>query len=158
MIETEAKIRLSSEEFNDLYLRLGRPDFVLQKNWGYVSMNNIVRIREEGDRRQVTLKLSNQASGEYNSREELEIGVSDIALTRRIFETIGLQNKYHYEKKRATKQISDCTVCLDCIVGLGEFIEVEGAAGNIKVVLESFGLSSKPIERRSYFELLNGMH
>jgi len=154
MIETEAKIKLSEEEFRTLYKRLDSPEFVLQKNWGYSSLDNIVRIREEGEDRYVTLKLSNQTCGEYNSREELEIKVSDIDLTRRIFESLGLQKKYYYEKKRATTNVGNCVVCLDSIVGLGEFVEVEGEAGNIRDVLENFGLSNHPIERRSYFEML----
>jgi len=158
MIETEAKIQLSKEEFRELYQRLGHPEFVLQKNWGYVSENSVIRVREEGEKKYVTLKRSNQAPGKYNSREELEIKVSDIDLTRRIFETLGLQKKYYYEKKRATTNVGNCVVCLDSIALLGEFIEVEGEAGNIEGVLENFGLSNHLIERRSYFELLNGMH
>ena len=154
MIETEAKIQLSKEEFRELYQRLGHPEFVLQKNWGYVSENSVIRVREEGEKKYVTLKRSNQAPGKYNSREEIELMISDVGSVKRIFEILGLTNKYYYEKKRATTNVGNCVVCLDSIARLGEFVEVEGEANNIEGVLEGFGLLNKPIERRSYFEML----
>lgn len=161
MIETEAKIKLDEKEFQVLYEKLGSPNFVLQKNWGYFSGNEMVRIREEGNGKYVTLKKSNQNS-KYNSREEIEFGISDVQAAREVFGILCLADECYYEKKRATKRIGGCIVCLDRITAFGDFIEVEGEAKNIEDVLTSLGLEKKPIEKRNYFELLkkvkDGMH
>ena len=152
MIETEAKIRLSQEEFQELYQRLGSPDFVLQKNWGYYLEDGFLRVREEGDKKYVTLKRSNKGE-RYNSREELEVEVSDATIARDIFKVLGFDEHY-YSKRRSTKEIDGLVVCLDEISGLGYFVEIEGEEKGIAQILASFGLSNHSIERRNYFEII----
>jgi predicted adenylyl cyclase CyaB len=154
MIETEAKIRLSQEEFQWLYQKLGKPSFSLQRNWGYFLDGGFLRVREEGNKKYVTLKKLNK--GEiYNSREELEVQVSDVSVARNIFTALGFEEHY-YEKRRATKKIDGLVVCLDEISEAGYFVEVEGEEKGISQVLVIFGLNDSPIERRNYFEIVLG--
>ncbi|VVB77734.1 CYTH domain protein [uncultured archaeon] len=158
MIETEAKIRLSEKEFNDLYEKLGSPDFILQKNWGYFFDENMLRIREEDEKRYVTLKrksLEKKANG-YNSREEIEFGISDIEAAKKVFEIFGLPAECYYEKKRATVNKKDCVICFDKINENQYFIEVEGEEKDIERILKEFNLESKPIETRNYFQIIKG--
>ncbi len=159
MIETEAKIRLNKKEFEILSKILGNPYFLLQKNWGYLLSNGLIRIREEGKNKFLTFKKSNQKKQAYNSREEIEFRIANAKLIRRIFHLMNLGKEYYYKKKRATTQIENCVICLDNISEKGYFLEVEGKSKNIRNVLKKFRLDKKPVERRNYFEIVkNGLH
>jgi len=154
MIETEAKIKLEKIEFERIYERLGRPEFILQKNWGYFTSDGFVRVREEGNQKYLTLKK--KINGSNISREEIEFNISDTYLARQLLNGLGLLDEYYYEKKRASTRRSNCVVCLDRILKIGDFIEVEGEEKDILLVLKDFGLSNKSFERRNYFEMVRG--
>lgn len=86
----------------------------------------IYRLRYEPDSQLYTLtkKLSTRQAGSW---KETEIGAIDICLGALIKEILdsGLSRTIAISKTRSRYRVGNCTVCLDDIVSLGKYIEIE---------------------------------
>ena len=59
------------------------------------------------------------------TRQEAETHVEDGAALRSILEGLGYQQAATVRKERTRYSVEDCTVTLDAVEGLGEFVEIE---------------------------------
>lgn len=154
MIETEAKMKVSLDEFNRIHNRLGRPEFVLQKNWGYFTSDGYARVREESDKSYITLKKKINESN--LSREEIEFEISNSSSARDMIKGLGLLDEYYYEKRRASCNRGNVIICLDDVKDLGYFVEIEGEEKDINFCLNELELNLRKREEKSYFEMIRG--
>lgn len=181
-IETEAKIELSEEEFSKLsglLLGLNEDRFMHglpepQENIFYRSGDKIVRVRDQtfldpwrGENSRgvyMNAKFPASVNSKYKAMVEPEIQISsNYEKIESFLEAIGFQKFFSYKKQRANYKISQCVVSQDFIPEYKKyFIEVEGEEKNIGSVLEKLNLQDKPLEKRSYLEILmgekNGVH
>ncbi len=153
-IETEAKIKINEEEFNNLIRILGKPKFFSQKNVIYKLKEGMFRIREENGNRIITYKGELKKT-KFKSLEEVEFETdSDVEKLKHFFGLLGHMPTLIFEKKRANFNFLNCIVSLDILHGDNYFIEVEGKTENIEECLKKLGLQNKEFEKRSYMEIL----
>lgn len=98
------------------------------------------------------------------TRLEHETGVEDAAAMREILEGLGCAAAAGVEKVRERYRLDGCTVSLDRVASLGEFVEIETSAPSAEAVatcrdetievLERLGLDPTEQIRRSYLALL----
>ncbi|MDP3027089.1 MAG: class IV adenylate cyclase [Nanoarchaeota archaeon] len=152
MIETEAKIRLDGKDVNHIKCLIEIPEFVLQKNKIYFLDNGFLRIREEEGNNFLTFK-GKKLNEKYNSREEIEVKVDNSQALENLLNSLGYNVNFYYEKMRAKFELNNCAVCLDKLSD-EYYLEVEGSEKDISEVIDFFGLSNKPLEERSYQEIM----
>jgi adenylate cyclase class 2 len=98
----------------------------------------------------ITFKGAREA-GKYKSRPEYETGIDNVQMTEHIFEALGYYKRLTVEKQRTLWQLDGCEVCLDEVVELGTFIEVEGPdEATVESVLAKLSLHHEPHIRDSY--------
>ena len=93
------------------------------------------------------------------TREEIEIAVGNAAAATRLLERLGFTPVAAVMKLRRTYELGDYTICLDDVVGLGTFVEVEAHGADIEQARDGAlalltQLELHRTERRSYLELL----
>ena len=89
---------------------------------------NYLRIREQktGVEKKVLFTLKQSRHNQLDSIEhEVEIKEEDILKMFAIFELLGFYQAVIVEKERITAKMGDIEVCIDDVVGLGSFIELE---------------------------------
>ncbi|MBS3094535.1 class IV adenylate cyclase [Candidatus Pacearchaeota archaeon] len=181
-IETEAKIKITSEEYNSLSVDLSNKiskvlresllrDYtdvfkeLSQTNIFYKNAENILlRMRIEqrtgmcGYQKPniyLTHKTNPNENSVYKSVNEDEIEVAEGDLEN-LLKSIGFEEQVRYQKKRTNFIYNECAVSLDILPNDKRYIEIEGEEKNISEVIQRLGLQNKPIEKRSYLEILRG--
>lgn len=129
-----------------------------------------LRVRETKDhltgkrRAQINFK-GKKLDARTMTREELETGVENGAVCRRILQAIGyMPAEPEVIKDRTMLQKESVTACLDKVHGLGGFLELEiladseekkdAALGKIEDILNSFGYQISDTMRMSYLSML----
>jgi len=117
-----------------------------------------LRIRQQtiGNRQSAMITFKGPRSdSQYKSRPEYETGISDAAMTEKIFESLGYSRQITLEKERSIWQIDNCLVCLDQLPRLGCFIEVEGPdETTIAGVLKKLNLQDQPHITHGYASMM----
>ncbi|MBN2376692.1 MAG: class IV adenylate cyclase [Sedimentisphaerales bacterium] len=91
----------------------------------------------------------------YKSRQELELEVDDFDTAQDFLLGLDFELTLAFEKKRDLWQLDDCSVCLDKVVELGSFVEVEGPnQAAVRVVLEKLELAEQSQLPDSYAVML----
>ena len=91
----------------------------------------------------------------YKSRQELELEVEDFDTAREFLQGLDFELTLAFEKKRDLWQLDDCSVCLDEVVELGSFVEVEGPSqAAVRGVLEKLELAEQLQLPNSYAVML----
>tara|TARA_Y100000310_G_scaffold325742_1_gene389720 strand:+ start:15605 stop:16102 length:498 start_codon:yes stop_codon:yes gene_type:complete len=161
MIETEAKIPIEKQDLERLIEKLGTPEFFNQENIIYDFGESALRIRAEKGRTIITYKGPLEKS-KFKSREEIEFSVNaNPGKVARFFSMLDLQETLVYKKQRANYKLNGCTISLDILENNSHYIEIEGSETDIEKTIQALGLTDKPIEKRSYPDILggkNGMH
>jgi len=153
MVETEAKIKLTREEFEKFINLFNHPYFFVQENILYSISEGFVRIRKEKEKKILTLKKS--AEGAFNSREEIEFETkSDITTLKDFFTNLGLKESLSFRKRRANIYKNDCTISIDILKEDDYYIEIEGESEKIKQTINELNLQNHKLEKRSYLEIL----
>lgn len=111
----------------------------------------LLRIREFGGKWKVTHKAKGKA-GKHKSRAETETSVGDGQKLAAIFEALGMQPSFTYEKFRAEWTDGKGDVVLDH-TPIGEFGEIEGEPEWIDAVAHKLGISEDKYITGSYAEL-----
>ena len=97
-----------------------------------------VRTEETADERRVLLTYKGPLVGETSkTRAEAETPVGDADALRSILDGLGYDPAATVQKERTRYVLDDCLVTLDTVAGLGEFVEVEYAAGEGTVDTDS---------------------
>lgn len=167
MLEFEVKARVPDADA--LRRRLGPPRAVERHRDTYfqhpardfAETDEALRLREQGDRVEVTYKGPKLDPGSKARLEHTSI-VEDATALRRILESVGFHAAAEVRKTREVYRVDGFHVALDAVEGLGAFVEVErvlpegadltAARQRALELLSAWGLGD-PI-RESYLELL----
>lgn len=99
----------------------------------------VLRLRQD-QRARMTVKGPAQPGSEVNSRQEIEIEVSDFSAARRLLKALGYEVSAMYEKYRTSYRFGDLEVVLDELP-YGSFVEIEGpGAGALRVAADQLQL------------------
>ncbi len=130
-----------THEMNTLYDRLGR----------LRSRGEVLRIRKYGESWKVTHK-SKGTNSKHKTRKELETSLEDGEMLDQIFQAIGFEPRFRYEKFRSEWSDGDGHVVLD-ETPIGNMGEIEGTPGWIDGVAEKLGVKETDYINKSYAEL-----
>ncbi|MBD3190944.1 MAG: class IV adenylate cyclase [Candidatus Heimdallarchaeota archaeon] len=123
-----------------------------------------LRIREDGERVYLTYKGA-KMDLKSKTRKEFSVELIQYEQIYQILKSLGFTLVLRVEKERKIYQLDNLTFCLDAVIGLGSFLEVEQVVVkkdvDIKKVrnkliqnLISLGISLEKTTRKSYLELL----
>ena len=113
----------------------------------------LLRLRKSGDQSVITWKGPGKA-GPHKSRPELETAIGSVETMGRIFEQLGYQQRFRYEKYR-TEYADDSgqgVVTIDQ-TPIGDFLEIEGPGEWIDATAEQLGFSQDHYVLESYGQL-----
>lgn len=108
----------------------------------------VLRLRDDGGQAFVTLKGPVQ-QGSMKVREEQESAVEDAGVLAAVFEALGLQPAFLYEKYREEFTLAGTVVALD-ETPVGVYMEIEGAENAILAATEALGRTPRDFNRDSY--------
>ena len=123
-----------------------RPDRSLKEN------GMVLRLRARDEKRILTLKSPVPGIHVHKVREEHETEVGDIEIMREVFERLGFEIAWRYQKHRTQYKLDDLAICLD-ETPIGCYVELEGPPEQIDRVAASMGFGVKDYMRHSYREL-----
>ena len=115
---------------------------------------SILRIRMECGKSFITFKGPVQP-GAVKTREELETVGGDGPLLVRIFEELGFEVWFRYEKYREEFTLDDVIVAVD-ETPIGVFVEIEGSERGIAAMAEAIGRRQDDYVLESYRGLFAG--
>ncbi len=130
-----------THEMNTLYDRFGR----------LRSRGEVLRIRKYGDAWKVTHK-SKGTDSKHKTRTELETSVKDGEMLDQIFQAIGYEPRFIYEKFRSEWTDGEGHVVLD-ETPIGNLAEIEGTPEWIDLVAGKLGVKESDYINKSYAEL-----
>jgi adenylate cyclase, class 2 len=130
-----------THELNTLYDHLGR----------LRSRGEVLRVRKYGDTWKVTHKSRGKDS-KHKTRNELETKVADGTMMDQIFQAIGFEPRFIYEKFRSEWTDGEGHVVLD-ETPIGNLGEIEGAPEWIDRVAAKLGIQESDYINKSYAEL-----
>lgn len=162
--EIEAKIKVPALEPIETKLKELGARFmhtVCQVDTYFMDMHKLLHKKDCGLRiRQETLQGTTNAritfkgarkDGKYKSRSEFETGIDSVETMELILDALGYHKRLVVEKQRRMWQLDSCEVCLDTLVRLGCFVEVEGPdETTISGVLARLNLQNEPHISDSY--------
>ena len=180
MIEVEVKLPV--EDLNEIKRKLVKIGFeessfieerdtYFDNQQGDIRANDeALRVRETKDHRtgkiraQINFKGKRLDAGTM-TREELETGVENGEISRKILQAIGyITVAPEVIKERIMLRRESVTACLDNVRGLGEFLELEiladskkqkdAALGQIENILNNLGYQISDTVRTAYLSML----
>ena len=180
MIEVEVKLPV--EDLNEIKRKLVKIGFeessfieerdtYFDNQQGDIRANDeALRVRETKDHRtgkiraQINFKGKRLDAGTM-TREELETGVANGEISRKILQAIGyIPVAPEVIKERIMLRRESVTACLDNVRGLGEFLELEiladskkqkdAALGQIENILNNLGYQISDTVRTAYLSML----
>lgn len=123
-----------------------------------------LRIREDGQKVYLTFKGA-KMDVKSKTRTEFTVELAQNEPMQQILKLLGFTLVLSVEKERKIYQLNTLTFCLDNVLGLGSFLEVEKVVAdkdvniaevrdNIILTLANLGINLKQTIRKSYLELL----
>jgi adenylate cyclase class 2 len=109
--------------------------------------------------RALDAKTDSMSRGPYKVREELELDVADAGMLARIFEGLGMNGWFRYEKYRTTFRLPDSKAWAKGLLieldetPIGTFVELEGPAVAIDRAAEELGFSKRDYLLQNYLSL-----
>jgi adenylate cyclase class 2 len=103
--------------------------------------------------------MGGEPEGPYKVRDEIELEVADAPNLARIFEGLGMQGWFRYEKYRTTFQLPDSKAWARGLLieldetPIGTFVELEGPAAAIDQAAEMLGYSKHDYVLNNYLRL-----
>jgi adenylate cyclase class 2 len=169
-IETEIKIRLADRQgFRQFLLSLNpvkvaprhfEDNFLLDyadrriQNQGF-----LLRVRRAGDKSLLTFKGSPQPSRLFKIREELEIAIESADTILKMFDRLGMQICFRYQKYReefaliAGDRAEESVLLAIDETPVGDYSEIEGSEAGIREVAGAMGFDESHYLRASYYSL-----
>jgi len=130
-----------------------RPDHSLQK----ADSGLRLRVQSDAKHQQIMLcyKGPRATDASFKSRREIEFTVDDLNATRELLEALGFEITIAFEKRRFQWLLDDCSVCLDEVIEIGYFIEIEGPSEQaVSDALTKLQLTDAPHVTDGYAALL----
>jgi len=181
MYEVELKVRATHESIRDRLEEIDSTliESVTQEDCYYnapdrdfANTDEALRIRTETADGQTETRLTYKGpliEQESKTRQEAETAVEDADQLQSILEGLGYEPAAVVKKDRERYTVDGCTVTLDAVDGLGEFVEaeldvetteadadaeIERARDRLTAVLDQLGLDANDQIRTSYLGLL----
>lgn len=154
MIETEAKIKLTSEDKDRILAILGEPKFISQENTFYKIGDKFARVRLENNQLIVNTK-GKKENDKFGSRKEIEFsldkGKNNV---HDFFLALGIEKALFYKKQRANFHLNNCTISMDILPEENYYLEIEGNEKDIEIVMKNLKLNNHALETKSYAEIM----
>jgi len=120
--------------------------------------NEALRLRITNGQCRITYK-GPRISGTAKIRFEAETDIGDYAVMKVIFEKLGFRHVGVVEKKRSVFYLEDVAICLDDVVGLGTYIELEKMGEDKEVIEQELltlagKLGIRSFEPRTYLAMI----
>jgi len=120
--------------------------------------NEALRLRMTNGQCRVTYK-GPRLPGQAKIRLEAETDIGDYAVMNAIFEKLGFRHVGVVEKKRVVFHLEGTTVCLDEVVGLGNYVELEKMGEDKEVIEQELlalagRLGIREFESRTYLSMI----
>jgi adenylate cyclase class 2 len=112
----------------------------------------LLRLRQQGLRTILTMKMPVRENSVYKVREETEVEVSDFASMEKVMQAIGFQIFFIYEKYREVFNALGTLIMID-ETPIGNFIEIEGSPDRIDAVAAHLGFTTADYITDSYYQL-----
>ena len=133
---------------------LDRPDGSLRRCGRGLRVRANHVVRGDAPRATLTSKGPRQPSA-MKRREEHETAIDDVEQTLAILGALGFVVVLRYRKRRESWLLNGCRVELDCVAGLGTFVEIEGPAQDVILTTrDRLGLSDAVAVQESYVRML----
>lgn len=167
-VEIEAKLKVDSHsEVERKLIELGaefvaeqmQTDFLFDDASAAMTRADCcLRLRrqsvEGGEEFFLTYKGAKEKSN-FKKRREIEIEVVDSDAAQKLLSALGYEKVLVVEKKRRLWQLKECSVALDHLTLLGDFVEIEGPNNEeIADVQRSMGLAELTHIEKSYAQLV----
>ncbi len=136
---------VSSRHFEDNHL-LDFPDRRLG------SRGCLLRVRLAGEQNILTFKGPPLPKVIFKIREEIEVGLDDSAAALHIFQQIGMQIGFRYQKYRREYLLDGVHVAVD-ETPIGNFAEFEGTQDAIRNLASRMEIPESEFLRLSYYSL-----
>jgi len=112
----------------------------------------LLRVRLAKGECFLTYKGRPREEGIFKTREELETRIEDAAIILQIFEQIGLQICFRYQKYRREFAIDGVHIAVD-ETPIGDYAEMEGSEEGIRMLACKMGIAESQFLRLSYYDL-----
>ena len=112
----------------------------------------VLRLRRNAVGAQLTVKGPRRDVERVKTRPEVEVGVTDAALTERLLELLGYERVFRYQKYREVWHWRDVEIVLD-ETPVGAFLEIEGSIETIHAAARALGRGPDDYVRESYVQL-----
>jgi adenylate cyclase class 2 len=172
--ETEAKLRVSNlTEVENIAEQLGGKfagefrqidSYFDDKSASLLLQDKGLRIRMESDNSNgkaeayLTWK-GTKNPGEYKNREEIELGISDYKGMAKLLQRLGYDIRLTVKKTRRVWEVDGCSLCLDKVDEIGEFVEIEGdGSETIADLQKKLGLGELKHIKETYAEIAAKQH
>src|SRR4051795_10024511 len=136
--------RLYPETFED--------NIVLDRRGELRTKGALLRVRKFGRYSIATFKGPMSIEGGVKSREEVQTGVESFELAIQLFDSLGYEPVFRYQKFREVWRIRDVEVVLDR-TPIGDYFEIEGPMDVIRTVSTELGMNLDQGLRQSYADL-----
>ena len=171
MLEVELKaslVNLSTDQIRDSAEKIG---FQVKKRLrDFRDTDEALRLRScqdlsNGGPAQVFITYKGPKQDKVSStRTEFETSVGELFTMRKLLEALGYQPMYSVDKTRTELCSGQITLCLDCVEGLGNYLELEilaesevqrdSAVQKLLSLLDLLQVPRDNMTRKSYLELL----
>ena len=166
MLEIEVKLRLAdAAAFRSLLIERGwKPSRqIFERNTVFdtpeqelLNSQRLLRIRQIDDRAIVTVKLPTAYGGPHKVREEHQFETNNAEQARQVFLGLGYEPSWIYEKRRTTfRKDGESGVIEVDETPIGNFAEMEGAAGWIDSTAQALGFSKGDYVTETYRALFD---
>lgn len=169
-LEIELKMRLKYPEVLEAKLGSLGANFlgaVLERNTYYDTVGSDLRHADQGLRLRIEQPTDSGPSrvivthkgprlpGPTKTRQETQVHVSDPGSAAELLEAIGYCRVLSFEKRRRRWQLEGCSIEIDCLPYLGDFVEIEGPDEQaILAARATIQMGEVPLIRKSYLGLL----
>ncbi|MFC1801810.1 class IV adenylate cyclase [Nanoarchaeota archaeon] len=168
MNEIEIGARINFEEIEEKLIALGarrkreekQTDTFCRLAHRDLGRHEVVRLRERGGEAEITYKEPVEKSGGVIARQEVSFKAS-IKEGKMFLRALGAKPWIIVNKNRQIYKFKDFNIGLDCVEGLGDFIEVELVGLNkmiarkrILCLIEKLGIEECSLMEKPYYLML----
>lgn len=170
-VEIEAKMKLADREamigrlkaaggsmVEDLFetnVFFDTPDGSLRNSDSGLRVRSEVNVNDPAASRVIVTHKGPRLPGPIKQRAETEMQVVDPDDAAGLFTAIGFAEQIRFEKRRQRWRLDDCTIELDELPQIGQFIEIEGPGEeSVMSVREKLGLADEPMIREGYASMV----
>ncbi|QNN25040.1 class IV adenylate cyclase [Planctomycetales bacterium ZRK34] len=170
-VEIEAKMKLADREamigrlkaaggsmVEDLFetnVFFDTPDGSLRNSDSGLRVRSEVNVNDPAASRVIVTHKGPRLPGPIKQRAETEMDVVDPDDAAELFTALGFAEQIRFEKRRQRWRLDDCTIELDELPQIGQFIEIEGPGEEtVMSVREKLGLADEPMIREGYASMV----